>query len=80
MKENQPLGESTQRKLRFSGDSVWQRLPESSCLECRELIARLLGEVVGGEGEQERADERKISLSICSAQPTFMCGDPARIR
>ena len=59
MKENQPLSQSTQRKLRFSGDSIWQRLPEPSCLECQELIARLLGEVVSGEGEQERADERK---------------------
>ena len=59
MKENQTLSESTQRKLRFSRDSIWQRLPESSCLECRELIARLLGVVVIGEGEQERVDERK---------------------
>ena len=59
MKENPSLSQSAQRKLRFSGDSIWQRLPESSCLECQELIARLLGEVVSGEGEQERADERK---------------------
>ena len=59
MKENHPTGQPVQRKLRFSGDSVWRRLPESSCLECQELIARLLGEVVSGEGEQEQADERK---------------------
>ena len=59
MKENQPLSHPAQRKLRFSGESIWQRLPESCCLECQELIARLLGEAVRGEGEQERADERK---------------------
>lgn len=59
MNEKQTLSVPAQRKLRFSGDSLWQRFPEPTCLECQRLLVQLLVKVLSGEEGQEQTHERK---------------------
>ena len=49
-----------QIKLRFEEDSAWRRLPEETRARCKELLCRLLHDVVRAEGiAKEVEDERE---------------------
>lgn len=52
-----------QIKLRFEEDSAWRRLPEETRTLCKELLCRLLQDVVRAESIAREVDDEREDQS-----------------